>query len=93
MTTPTQAPTFKWVPLEPTQAMIDAADKAVPTVFSIGDEYRAMVAAAPDWVMLTIDEIIDKGPGQEDAQWPYECQIYFARACIAAFIAKQGAKP
>ena len=33
------------VPIEPTQAMIDYADKTVPTVFSIGDEYRAMIAA------------------------------------------------
>lgn len=33
------------VPAEPTQAMLDAADK-LPENFSIGDEYRAMVAAA-----------------------------------------------
>lgn len=38
---------YKLVPIEPTQAMMDAAEKTVPHVFSMGDEYRAMVAAAP----------------------------------------------
>jgi hypothetical protein len=38
---------WKLVPIEPTEAMRDAAEKSVPQVFSMGDEYRAMVAAAP----------------------------------------------
>lgn len=38
---------WQLVPIEPTQAMLDYADKTVQPVFSIGDEYRAMLAAAP----------------------------------------------
>ena len=34
------------VPVEPTEAMRDAAN-TLPEVFSVGDEYRAMLAAAP----------------------------------------------
>jgi hypothetical protein len=29
---------------------------------------------------LTDFEILQLGPGQEDASWPYEAQLYFARA-------------
>lgn len=29
--------------------------------------------------MLTDLEILNFGPGQEDAPWPYDCQLYFAR--------------
>lgn len=34
------------VPREPTQEMLNHADKVVPAVFSIGDEYRAIIEAA-----------------------------------------------
>lgn len=29
--------------------------------------------------MLTDFQILHHGPGQEDAAWPYECQLYFGR--------------
>lgn len=29
--------------------------------------------------MLSDFEILQHGPGQEDAPWPYEAQLYFAR--------------
>lgn len=29
--------------------------------------------------MLSDFEILQYGPGQEDAPWPYEAQLYFAR--------------
>lgn len=38
---------WKLVPIEPTEEMLDAADK-MPDVFAMGDEWRAMIAAAPD---------------------------------------------
>lgn len=34
--------------------------------------------------MLTDFEILQHGPGQEDAPWPYEAQLYFARQVEAA---------
>ncbi len=36
------------------------------------------------WVGLTDEEILNFGPGQPDAVWSYEDQLYFARAIEAA---------
>lgn len=33
--------------------------------------------------MLTDFQILQHGPGQEDAPWPYDAQLYFARAIEA----------
>lgn len=38
---------WKLVPVEPTPEMLMHAERTIPPTFSIGDEYRAMVAAAP----------------------------------------------
>ncbi len=38
--------------------------------------------------MLTDFQILQHGPGQEDAPWPYEAQLYFARQ-IEAEVRKQ----
>lgn len=38
---------FKLVPIEPTAQMLAHAEKTLPGAFSIGDEYRAMLAVAP----------------------------------------------
>lgn len=39
---------------------------------------------------LTDDEILDIGPRQDDAAWPWDSQIYFARSVIAAHEVKKG---
>lgn len=44
---------WQLVPKEPTQEMMGAADQ-LPEVFSIGDEYRAMLAAAPSPVAVPV---------------------------------------
>jgi hypothetical protein len=36
-----------------------------------------------EWVGLTQDEILAFGPGQSDAVWSYEDQLYFARTIEA----------
>ena len=38
---------WKLVPVEPTQEMLDHVNRTVPDLFELGDEYRAMLAAAP----------------------------------------------
>ena len=41
-------------------------------------------------VPLTDEQILSCGPGQEDAVWNYESQLYFARAVLALAAGQKG---
>lgn len=41
-------------------------------------------------MILTDEEILSFGPGEEEAEWPYEAQVYFARKIEGAILERLG---
>jgi hypothetical protein len=62
------------------------ADLVPPHIRPDSHDITPLYTAPPrqPWVGLTEEEILNFGPGQPDAVWSYEDQLYFARAIDAA---------
>lgn len=102
MSRPSHAGAEAWrsVPTEPTEAMIEAAQRATPTTYLYDGEprniYAAMIAAAPapdvgmrEAIAKTIDTVldgIDRDEGEPGGWWPTSTGVAFGTKVKAELI-------